>query len=466
MPTARLLFALSIGLAGWAGSLLAADGELDTRFSLDGWTAIDFDLPPERDDYANSVVALPDGHVAVAGSAYGALSGRMIAVTRLRADGVGDPAFGDGGLRTFRFEAIEETQFAEAVLAHPEEEKLVVVNAFGSDDRIGLTRLLESGEFDPDFGDDSTPGRTAPQREGFDEIVIRDAAIFGAGRILVAGRAERPGGAGSDGFVARFLENGDTDLFFGEQGIAWLAFDRGGSDDDEVTSLTVQDDGRIVALLRVETDDAAGDVDTGIVRLDATGDPDPQFGGAGDLDPGFALFALTDLFGATADAPESVAVQPDGRIVFGGTNASSANGNRCYLARLLPSGATDPSLAAELHDVDGESWIYCQEVVVQSDGRLLLAGSTIDGCFALRLDADGQALDPSFGDAGQSVLSPPGATATNCIGAGLSGGRLVVAGTRYDALGDDDFYVARLTSDLIFRDGFESASREQWTDPN
>jgi uncharacterized delta-60 repeat protein len=298
---------------------------------------------------------------------------------------------------------------------------------------------------------------------GVSEIFIRDAAIFGAGRIVVAGNATRAGGAGRDGFVARFDESGDIDTFFGDQGIVWLAFDRGGTDDDVVESVAVQDDGKIVALLKVETDDAAGDVDTGIVRLDATGDPDPQFGGLGEFDPGFAYFQLTDLFGATADAPESVAVQPDGRIVFAGANYGSTGGYRCYLGRLLPTGATDSTLAAELHEVEGESSSYCQEIVLQSDGRLLLAGSTLESCFAIRLDEDGQAPDPTFGAAGQTIFPQPPSSEINCVGAALSGGQLVLAGTSYDTDAHDDFYAARLTSDLIFADGFESGTRSQWS---
>lgn len=464
MSFGRSLLSLALLRIVVGEPLPAADGQFDPGFSQDGWTVVDFNVQPELNDYASGVTALPDGRIVSAGEAYGTNSGLHVAVSRHRADGFGDGSFSDDGRLLFQFEPTVWSK-ANQVLLLPDPGSVVVVGTTLANPApgVGLALLLEDGSFDPAFGAAMTPGRIAHDLPEGDLEEITAAAIHGAGRILVAGTATRSGGQGRDGFVVRYLANGVLDTFFGDDGIAWIAFDQGGFDDDEVTSLAVDDAGRIVVLVRVETDDATNDEDTGIARLEPTGDPDAQFGGLGGLPSGLALFQLTDVLGATQDNPAAIAVQPDGRIVFAGWNSAATNEYRCYVGRLLESGAADPTLAARIFDIAGEELVLCRSLTLQSDGRLLLSGTAGAGCFAVRLEPDGQAFDLTFGEGGIALLPPPVDSQTACGAAALSGGRLVLAGSRYVDTGGDDFYIARLSSELVFRDGFESGSRSQWS---
>ena len=102
-------------------------------------------------------------------------------------------------------------------------------------------------------------------------------------------------------------------------------------------------------------------------------------------------------FELSDDAGHGLALQADGKILVAG----SANGDFA-LARYRPDGALDISF-------DGDGWVtadfadnddVASAVVVQPDGKILVAGSTTLGKAALaRYRADGS-LDASFGTAG------------------------------------------------------------------
>lgn len=98
----------------------------------------------------------------------------------------------------------------------------------------------------------------------------------------------------------------------------------------------------------------------------------------------------------------ALAVQPDGRILVGGEFSSFAGGARQSVARLLPSGALDPSF--DVGTVLMQNNIQAvHALAIQDDGRILCAGyfTSISGQprrGIARLLNDGQ-LDNTFTDA-------------------------------------------------------------------
>jgi uncharacterized delta-60 repeat protein len=131
----------------------------------------------------------------------------------------------------------------------------------------------------------------------------------------------------------------------------------------------------------------------------------------------------------------SVAVQPDGKILFGGQFTSVGGTNRNFLARLNADGTLDSAF-----NPNAGSTVQC--VVVQSDGRILIGGSftavggTMRNSIA-RLTADGT-VDSSFN---------PNANGNVSSIAVQADGKILIAGDFSSVGGMPHKCIARLNAD-------------------
>jgi len=241
--------------------------------------------------------------------------------------------------------------------------------------KLLVFRLRPDGALDPDFGlgglvviSDGSTSREA----GYSVVVDTD------GRIVVAGERN------SSLLVARLLANGTLDAGFGSGGV-YLTTEASGSN------------ARIARApaggYRLIADVAAGGMgwDCSLVGLTGAGVPDAAFGNAGfvkQLSPsGGTLFC------------SSLAVQPDGRILLGGSD-NFANG---YVGRLLPNGAADPAFDA---DVVPARFKAVTALAVGATGSIFVTGidrAGFSGALVVRLLADGM-LDTLFGRAGAASV--------------------------------------------------------------
>lgn len=168
-------------------------------------------------------------------------------------------------------------------------------------------------------------------------------------------------------------------------------------------------------------------------------------GKAGALDTTF-----TPTGRATSAVEFSVAnfgVQPDGRIVVGGTTGGAAPHDQIAV-RFDTSGVADATFGAggkAVFDYGGDE--YVQDVLVQQDGKVVLAGYyyTPEAYSQLigRFDVDGKP-DATFGNAGKISQSP----SVFNIFYGLhqqADGKLLAAGIRHNTV-DYDCLVARFTA--------------------
>jgi len=441
-----------------AESALAADGLLDPTFSSDGRQLVGFAHPPNDTDFAHAVVAQPDGALVLAGESYSGTE-TFASVARLLAGGLLDAGFAGDGRISFRFVEDGGQSRAERVLARPDGAIIVVGDHWdGGDPQIALALLTADGDFDPAFGASLTPGRIAHSVPGGDLGGVTAAALTTTGGILVGGYGTQTGKPDLDGFVARFTEEGELDGSFSGDGIAWIAVDLGGSDGNRVDAFDVQEDGKVVAVGAVARD--GEDIDTAIVRLLASGSLDPLFDGSANGN-GVVVYQLTDVLGSALDDPNSLLVQPDGKILIGGgTLYLDPVVQRGFFARLLSDGSIDPTLAAELLPEGIAMGAGNRLLGLQSDGKILFATTAAGNCTVLRYSASGNGLDPAFGGDGIVTFTGASGVEITCLALELAGGRAVLAG--YAAASDDEFFVARLQSDLVFADGFESGSVGEW----
>jgi uncharacterized delta-60 repeat protein len=207
-------------------------------------------------------------------------------------------------------------------------------------------------------------------------------------------------------------------------------------------AVAVQPDGRIVTAGEIH--DGQSNRYFGALRYLADGRLDTSFGAGG----------VTAVDIGSFETPRAVAIQPDGKIVVAGeTDCATA---RCFAAmRLNRDGTVDAGFGAGgvVRKEFRLQAAWANDVAIQRDGRIVLAGSRLRGGDAqdselvcvVRLLPDGR-LDPSFDGDGAARLDMgygnDGAQAVT-----IQRDRIVVAGRgRHDATGAR-FGVARFRAD-------------------
>jgi uncharacterized delta-60 repeat protein len=241
------------------------------------------------------------------------------------------------------------------------------------------------------------------------------------------------------------------DWTFGAKGKVFTNFGRV----DSIADVAVQLNGRIVAVGDSWTL-GTGEDHFVLARYMKNGALDASFGEAGKV---------TTDFGPRASAAYAVALQSDGKIVVAGVAGIGATGADVALARYDASGALDPSFGSGgrvLTDLGGGSFDAAFAMVLQPDGKIVVAGSTRPpGSYdehppdflVARYTTDGT-LDPTFGGTGVVTKDFQAGWADTAYSVALApGGKIVAAGTglpdgtsgpgvidiaRYDADGHPD----------------------------
>ena len=214
---------------------------------------------------------------------------------------------------------------------------------------------------------------------------------------------------------------GDLDPTFGFGGK--VTTPSGTSADAE--ALVVQPDGRIVAA-----GSSFGSFQRRllVLRYKPNGKLDKTFGGDGMVHTAFA--------GEDADA-QAVAVQPDGRIVVAGYIGRGMGAADFVVARYKPSGRLDRSFSGDGKRIEsfGEALEFAYAVVIQTDGKIVVGGSSGSGAdevFALARYRTNGTLDPTFGSGGK-VTTPVGPNAASVSALALQAdGKLIAAGLSSD----------------------------------
>jgi uncharacterized delta-60 repeat protein len=212
--------------------------------------------------------------------------------------------------------------------------------------------------------------------------------------------------------------------------------------DLQVKALALQPDGKIIVGVEGIRGWEAGvsKPSKGIVRLNADGTLDPFFNARGFVDSYIGDSGSPVLPNVSVRA---IALQPDGRIVIGGSFTYTNGGRRFDIARLKADGSVDPSFTGGFgylrptQDFEHDGYLA---FVLQPDGKIVAGGSfgsdalhpDYCGTPVLRINADGS-LDPSFNanrrdpSAGTCASFYPGLSTTNAL-ALQRDGRVILAG--------------------------------------
>lgn len=401
-----------------------------------------------------------------------------------------DPAFGNQG--KLIVPAGTANAFSRDVILQADGKILVTAIAHnGNDNDFAVLRLDTHGQPDPDFGD---AGVTLTDIAGLTEIAD-GIALDSMQRILVAGSTDS--GNGFQFAVARYDRHGRPDSTFGEHGLA--VFPAG------VTAfckaVAVQADQKIL-LGGYSIDPAVQRNVFTMMRLNPDGHLDQDFGQDGivltDMGIGSAVAnALLiqpdgkillagqafreEIFlweicvarylpdGTPDDAWDqdgvvftpvanvnpvinTIALQPDQKIVAGGYSGTAPSNNLFTLARYETDGRPDQDFGVNglVLDTYGAQDNQITDLVIQPDGHILIGGTSLSGNadrFALaRLDTQGQ-FDPSFGNNGVVIAAFGSNDGVEAL-ALQADGKLIVAGERFSAP-RFDLVIARYETGLL-----------------
>ena len=163
---------------------------------------------------------------------------------------------------------------------------------------------------------------------------------------------------------------------------------------------------------------------------------------------------VTTAVSSVGDAAVATLVQPDGKIVVLGSNGSTG---KPYLARYNADGTLDAGFGTGgISSLSFSVYVDAPSALArQSDGKLLIAGTTNSSdFFVARLNADGT-LDTTFDGDGVAWIDFAGGSDTARGIAVQSDGKIVVAGVATLA-GNSDFALARLNSNGSLDTSFDT----------
>jgi uncharacterized delta-60 repeat protein len=350
----------------------------------------------------NAMVVQTNDQVLFGGSFTNVSGFSRNGIARLNSDGTVDAGFNPGTGISGGLDSVN------VILVQPNDGKVLIggnFTKFNGTNRASIARLNTDGSLDLSFNPGTGPNNTV--------VAI---GVQPDGSILLGGSFTSVNGLRRGG-IARIDGSGTLDTNFVS----------GAGANNEVDSLALQTDGKIIIGGRFTQFNGASQ--NFIARLQ---------GADGSVDATF------DVSSNASDHLNTVFVQPDGKVLVGGSFTNINSVNVFGIARLQTNGVVDPSFTTSL---DYLSFGSVFSVARQSNGKVFVGGNftSFGGVsrpsFA-RLNADGS-LDTGF---------VPDAPNSAVVAIALQSSRdVIVAGGMAvtDSHGNLQFGVARLHGDAV-----------------
>ena len=318
---------------------LLPNGELDPAFGGEGIVLANMRSGWRATDAARDIAIERDGRVVVTGVASYALAplagASYCATARLGQDGRLDRSFGDDGRVLTLVPGWTRCNGASVFVGL--DGRIIVAGNASSEvgpHHIVALRYLPSGALDPQFGRDGTV-------ELQKDAVAWSAALDAQSRILAVGY-ELLGPIRTRILVARFDSHGNVDQSFGAGGVVSLH-------DADVTqglkAAALQPDGKIVAVGTFGWSSASLPTEPRkryqiiVLRLDASGALDTSFADGG------LLFMASPRY---QWGGETIAIQPDGKLLIAGFVFDEDRTHSIVLVRLNRDGTPDAEFGRDV----------------------------------------------------------------------------------------------------------------------
>jgi len=320
---------------------------------------IDPDFGPGKgvfDGFVNAFAIQPDNKIILGGT-FGSYNGVLRnRIARTHPDGSIDTAFNPGTGTGGDYNSIE------CVALQPDGKVIIggFFTSFNGTNRKNIARLNADGSLDAAFN----PG-VGPVGDGSSILAM---AIQPDGKIVLAGQFMDYNSTGMKKIV-RLNADGSLDATFNSSESFTDA-----SDYEVINTIALQPDGKIIVGGFLKTSDQESD---GLARLNTDGSIDTTF------------------VSGTGAAIKSLLLQPDGKIIIAG-NFGYYNGiQSLYIARINTDGSLDTSFSS------GQGAPYgIQSIALQPNGKIIIAGlfSVYDGVqrpHIARINTDGT-IDSTF----------------------------------------------------------------------
>lgn len=420
----------------FCGAVSANPGEPDGAFGTVGRVtdALGSDTASIR-----AMARQADGKLVVAAACTFNLSQSFFCIARFNVNGSPDLPFGNSGRVRISPTGGGGYAIPNAIAIEPGGNIVVAgqceMVATGAD--FCMVRLDALGTLDGGFGLSGwvTSSVSPANSDSANAIVLESD-----GRIVLGGPCDYATVTGVNFCLIRYLRNGNIDRSFGSNGLTFVSYvpSSVSGQSDVLTALAKLSDGKLLAAGHCDTLTASG-VDMCLMRFSADGVLDTSFGTDGK-----AAFAVGP--GNAVDKAYAMAVQPDGKVLLGGScYMQAATGFDFCIIRVDPATAaldttfngtgkvTIPVGFGALDDV-------IRAIALQPDGRIIAAGTcgmgnafTADDFCWVRLLPEGQQDGSIAGNTdGVGVVATAFAgTATNDRGYAMllqPDGNVVVAG--------------------------------------
>ncbi len=265
------------GIAVFALARYNPDGSLDSTFDGDGKVTTDFGGSGVSGE---SMAIQNDGKIILVGFTIVNSTSADFAIARYNTDGSLDTSFSFDGKVITDFSGGSED--ANAVVIQPNGKIVVAGTSFtGTTSDFAVARYNPDGVLDNSFDFD---GKVTTDFN-FSSDLLSDIVVQSDGKLVAGGLSAE---SDAEFALARYNSNGSLDTTFDFDGKVVTDFD---GDFDEVISLALQSDGKIIAAGGVNIGGVSGSsIDFGLARYNSNGSLDNSFDVDGKL--------ITDFFGS------------------------------------------------------------------------------------------------------------------------------------------------------------------------
>ncbi|HEV7489657.1 MAG TPA: delta-60 repeat domain-containing protein [Rhodanobacteraceae bacterium] len=288
------------------------------RLSLDGSVDTTFSNPGANSEVTTLAVQ-PDGKILIGGGFTTVAGEPRLSMARLNADGTLDTTFGDPGFNSNVW----------AIAVQPDGRILAAgdFTQIGTHTQNYFARLDANGAFDSSFADPQLCCNVA-----------RSVALQADGRILIGGYFSQAGGT-THFYFARYSSDGTFDPSFPDT-----------TEDILPAAIIVAPDGSIYVA------EGGNDI---VRKLDINGAPAAGFASA-----------------QTDSSIDTLALQPNGKILIGGVFESAGGQPRHGLARLNSDGTLDTTFSDMNFNFNaGDPNGYVNGIAEQPDGKCVAIGN-------------------------------------------------------------------------------------------
>ncbi|TQV74973.1 hypothetical protein FLL45_08500 [Aliikangiella marina] len=354
-----------------------ADGSMDSSFDTDGMLVTN--ISNQEDDIWDLALQA-DGKIIGTGNVYDATKAEVdFAVFRYNSNGSLDSTFSDDGYHVIAAGSVYSEGSALFENANNQITVAGVIRNNTNTD-VALIRFNEDGSLDSQLDGDGLAISSFSNSQDTPEVLVQlsSGQIIMAGSVAISGEHEFA--------MTRLHSDGGVDESFGVQGTVTTTI---GGTNDRIQAVIETQDGKILAAGNVEV---AGNRDIGLARFNSDGSLDTTFDNDG---------VLSTAIGTSNDYLYSVLEQTDGKIVVVGYADNLSSVSEVFVARYNSNGSLDTTFDSDgiVTTPAGLADSYGYNIVQQSDGKLIVAGTSEDAAFynitLVRYNTDGS-LDTSF----------------------------------------------------------------------